>query len=144
MECKVKFIVTGGQAVLFYGVHRNTGDLDILIEPTAENGARLILALKKMNLKLPELRPEEFENELVLAFGFEPEAVDIMNKTAGIEFESAYKNAKTVSVEDVRVKVIDIADLIRNKELLNREGEKKYLDKFDAESLKKIQRKKKR
>lgn len=128
---------------MFYGVHRNTGDLDILIKPTAENGARLILALKELQLKLPELKPEEFENELVLSFGFEPEAVDIMNQTMGIDFEEAYKRAKVARFNDVSVKMISIDDLIRNKEKLNRAGEKRHLDRFDAESLKKIKKTKK-
>lgn len=109
---------------MFYGVHRNTGDLDILVQPTAENGGRLILALKELKLKLPELKPEEFENELVLSFGFEPEAVDIMNQTTGIDFEEAYKRAKVVRVNDFSIKMMSIDDLIRNKEKLNRSGEK--------------------
>ncbi len=141
---KVKFIVLGGYASLFYGVRRSTGDLDIFIEPTAANGERLIEALKELKLKLPEIKKEEFEKELVLAFGFEPDAVDIINHAPGIEFETAHKNAKTITLSKLKVKMIDIHDLIKNKEHLKRKGEKALLDQFDVESLKKILKKKKR
>ena len=36
------------------------------------------------------------------------------------------------------VKLIDIRDLILNKESLNRDGKKALLDKYDAEELKEI------
>lgn len=139
---KVKFMIVGGMASMFYGVRRNTGDLDIFIEPDAENGERLIEALKELKLKLPEIKKEEFEKELVLAFGFEPDAVDIINHAPGIEFETAYKHAQTVTLSKLKVKMIDIHDLIKNKEHLKRKGEKALLDKFDVKSLKKILRQK--
>lgn len=43
---------------------------------------------------------------------------------------------------DVKVHMVDARDLIRNKELLNRQGEKALLDKYDIEVLKKIVQKK--
>ena len=139
---KVRFIITGGQAALYYGVHRNTGYLDVLVEPASANGGLLIKALGDLNLKLPEIRPDEFEKELFLSFGFEPEAIDIMTKTPGIDFEAAYKNAGTVTISGLKVKMIAIRDLIKNKELLKRPGEKAHLDKYDAEVLKKIVKRK--
>ncbi len=39
--------------------------------------------------------------------------------------------------------MIDIRDLIRNKQSLNRKGEKSYFDKYDLEVLKKIIKKQK-
>lgn len=50
----VKFILIGGHAAIYYGVNRNTGDLDILIEASQENGQRLLNALKKMGLEVPD------------------------------------------------------------------------------------------
>lgn len=91
---EVKFILIGGHAAIYYGVNRNTGDLDILIEPTAANGLRL--------------------------------------------FPSAFANALEINLSDITLKVINIQDLIRNKETLKREGEKSLMDRYDAEVLKKI------
>lgn len=134
----VKFIIIGGHASIYYGVNRNTGDLDILIEPTRENGARLLIALRNINLEVPEILPHEFEKNLVLTFGLEPDAVDILNYTPGIEFSSAYKNAVQSIFSNLSILIIDIRDLIRNKEQLQRNTEKSLLDKYDVEVLKKI------
>lgn len=138
LDSHVKFMLVGGHAAIYYGVNRNTGDLDILIEPTQENGLRLLTALKTMGLETPEIDPREFEGNLVLSFGLEPDAVDILNNTPGIEFSSAFQNANIMSFSGLNVPIIDIKDLIRNKELLQRPGEKSLLDKYDAEVLKKI------
>lgn len=139
---EVKFILIGGHAAIFYGVNRNTGDLDILIEPTSRNGIRLINALKSIDLEVPEIAPEEFERKLVLSFGLEPDAVDIINYTPGLDFESTYENAVLIEFSGIRLRMIDIHDLIKNKEQLNREGEKSLMDKYDVEVLKKILKKK--
>ncbi len=140
---EVKFLLIGGHAAIYYGVHRNTGDLDILVEPTRHNGNKLVKALLEIGLEVPEILPEEFEKELVLGFGFEPDAVDILNYTPGIDFEVTYQNSILINFEGISVRVIDIRDLIRNKEALNRTGEKSLMDKYDAEVLKKILKKKK-
>lgn len=139
---QVKFILIGGHAAIFYGVNRNTGDLDILIEPTRENGFKLLSVLKKIGLEIPNIEPQEFEAELVLSFGLEPDAVDILTFTAGIEFNNVIKNAQWVNFTDLRIPIIDIQDLIKNKESLQRTGEKSLLDKYDAEVLKKILKRK--
>lgn len=138
LKHKVKFLIIGGHAAIYYGVNRNTGDLDILIEPTKENGQRLLSALYELKLEVPEISLEEFEKPLVLAFGFEPDGIDILNYTPGIEFTEVYKNAIDTLFFELKIKLIDIRDLIRNKEALNRSGEKALLDKYDAEVLKKI------
>lgn len=142
LEFKVKFILIGGHAAIYYGVNRNTGDIDILVEPTKENGQRLLDALRKMELEIPKISPEEFQSELVLSFGLSPDAADILTFTPGIEFNSAFRNAQVIDFSGLKIPVIDIRDLIKNKESLQRKGEKSLLDKYDAEVLKKILKRK--
>jgi hypothetical protein len=142
IKYEVRFLLIGGVAAIYYGVNRNTGDLDILIEPSKENGLRVIEALKSLQLEVPEFKPEEFEENLVLAFGFPPEAVDILNYTPGIDFDDAYKKAILINLQEFKVRLIDIHDLIRNKESLQRSGEKAHLDRYDLEVLKRIIQKK--
>lgn len=135
---EVKFLIIGGHAAIYYGVNRNTGDLDILIEPSKTNGEKLIKALSSLKLEIPDIKPEEFETNLVLSFGLEPDAVDIMNYTPGITFEDVFNNAIEIEFNDLKVMIIDIWDLLKNKEALSRKGEKAHLDKYDAEVLRKI------
>ncbi len=138
IKFKVKFLIIGGHASIYHGVRRTTSDLDILIEPTKENGERLISALDNLSLEVPLITPSEFEANLILSFGLEPDAVDILNYTPGIDFETVYKNSIAVDFSKVIVQMIDIRDLIQNKEALNRAGEKALLDRYDVEVLKKI------
>jgi hypothetical protein len=143
LEFEVKFLLVGGHAAIYYGVNRNTGDLDILIEPTQENGRKLLRALVSVGLEVPTIDAKEFESELVLTFGLPPDAVDILNFTPGIEFQAAFENAQKIDFLGITIPVIDIHDLIKNKENLKREGEKSLLDQYDAEVLKKILKRKK-
>ena len=142
LKFEVKFLIIGGHAAIYHGVRRNTSDLDILVEPTQLNGEKIIAALHSLKLDVPEILPSEFETNLVLSFGLEPDAVDIINYTPGFDFVTIYKNSIVADLLDIRVHMIDIRDLISNKELLNRQGEKALLDKYDVEVLKKIIQKK--
>jgi hypothetical protein len=139
----VKFLIIGEHAAIYYGVNRNTGDLDILIEPSRINGRKLVAALNDLDLEIPTFEEGEFESNLVLSFGLEPDAVDILNYTPGIEFEDAYARSISTSFSGIDVRMIDIRDLIKNKEALNRSGEKSHLDKYDIEVLKRIVQNKK-
>lgn len=136
----VKFILIGGHAAIYHGVRRNTGDLDILVEPTSENGALVIKALESIQLELPPIDPSEFEKPMVLTFGLEPDAVDILNFTPGVEFQSAFQNSKRSNFNGVSIQIMSIDDLIKNKQNLHRTGEKSHLDQYDMEVLKKILR----
>jgi hypothetical protein len=134
----VKYVVIGGHAAIYYGVNRNTGDLDILIEPTVQNGHRLINVFNFLKLDVPTINDAEWTTPLVLSFGFEPDAIDILNYSPGISFDEVYKNSINVNQGGVEILIIDIRDLIKNKEALNRTGEKAHLDKYDIEVLKRI------
>ncbi len=138
IKFKVKFLIIGGHAAIYYGVRRTTSDLAILIEPTEVNRKKLLGAFSELNLEVPDIAPSEFEKDLVLSFGFEPDAIDIINYTPGIDIEAVFKNSISIDFSGIQVPMIDIRDLIKNKEALHREGEKALMDKYDAEVLKKI------
>ncbi len=134
----VKFLIIGGQAAIYYGVRRNTGDLDILVEPTRQNGEKLLKAFQEMELVVEDIRPEEFEQQLFLGLGFEPDAVDILSIAPGVDFNSAFKQSTVIEDSHVKLHIISLNDLIKNKEAFTREGEKKLLDQYDVAVLKKI------
>ncbi|MFM7485358.1 MAG: hypothetical protein ACKO13_00420, partial [Cytophagales bacterium] len=82
----VKYVIIGGHAAIYHGVNRNTGDLDVFTEPTIKNGRLLLQALTHLQLQIPEIKDEEWNSQLVLSFGFEPEAIDILNFAPGLDF----------------------------------------------------------
>jgi hypothetical protein len=138
IKFKVTFLIIGGHTDTYYGVRRTTSDLGVLIEPTRANGKKLLDAFRELNLEVPDIAPSEFEKNLVLTFGFEPDAIDVINYTPGTDIEAVFKNSISVDFSGIQVPMIDIRDLIKNKEALHQEGEKALMDKYDAEVLKKI------
>jgi hypothetical protein len=41
----VEYMIIGGYALAFYGAPRYTGDMDIFVNPTKQNGERILAAL---------------------------------------------------------------------------------------------------
>ena len=134
----VKYLIIGGHASIYHGVNRNTGDLDILIEPSIQNGHRLLKALHFLKLDVPEISDQEWTSQLVLSFGFEPDAIDILNYSPGLKFDEVFKNSERTNYGGIDTNIIDIRDLLINKQSLNRVGEKSLLDQYDIEVLKRI------
>lgn len=140
---EVRFIVVGGFAVIYYGVSRGTGDLDLLVEPTRSNGERVLKAFRELGLSFEDLDASDFENAIFLAFGFEPDAVDVLTITPGIDYATAHARANQFSVSpEMKVKIIHIDDLIANKTSLNRQGAKALLDQYDVQELVRIKNQK--
>jgi hypothetical protein len=134
----VDFVLIGGHAAVFYGVRRTTGDIDILVRPTIENGVRILKAFKELKLEVTDISPEDFAQDHIFTFGLEPDAVDILTFSKGVTLESVFDNANPRKIDDLRLKIIDIRDLIRNKESLKRTGEKNLVDQLDILALKRI------
>jgi hypothetical protein len=138
IDHQVNFVVVGGLALIYYGVNHSTGTLELLIEPTRQNGERVIKAFSALQLDVNDLLPEEFEKPIFLAFGFEPNAVDLLTFTPAISYDEAKQSPSVVSIENLRIPVINIDLLIKNKANLNRKGSKALLDEYDVQELTRI------
>ncbi|HMR56527.1 MAG TPA: hypothetical protein PKC10_04360 [Cyclobacteriaceae bacterium] len=141
LKNEVNFVIIGGFAAIYYGVSRGTGDLDLLIEPSQENGQRLLNAFRELQLDIGDLQPKEFEKPLFLAFGFEPNAVDVSTFTPAVNYLQARESSQFFTIGNDRVPVIGIELLIENKKNLNRPGPKGLLDEYDVQELTRIKNK---
>lgn len=139
----VDFVLIGGHASIIHGVRRTTSDLDILVRPTQENGQRVVRAFQNLGVDCKNIHAEDFLVEQVFSFGMEPDAVDILNFSKGISLEDIFENAVTRKIDDLRIKVIDIRDLITNKEKIGWDSEKGLVDQQDILALKRILKMKK-
>src|SRR5690242_19792382 len=52
LEARVEFVIVGAHALAAHGLPRATGDLDVLVQPTAENSERVIQALETFGAPL--------------------------------------------------------------------------------------------
>ena len=76
----------------------------------------------------------------VFTFGLEPEAVDILTYTKGIKTDTIFENAQLARIDEMDVRIIDVRDLLKNKEALERQGEKRLVDEQDILALSRILR----
>ncbi len=136
MEAGAEFVLIGGHAALVYGSERTTGDMDLLVKPEKENGEKIIRAFLSIGLDTGDLIPSDFEENLVLSFGLEPDGVDIINHLKGNSFSEVAANAGSFELENgFKIALIDARDLLREKRLLKREGKKGLSDQMDILSL---------
>jgi hypothetical protein len=56
---KVEFVIVGAHALAFHGAPRFTGDLDILVRPTEENGHRLLAAIADFGFPTAPVMPAD-------------------------------------------------------------------------------------
>jgi hypothetical protein len=118
---QVRYLVVGGFAVAVHGAPRYTKDLDIWIEVSAENAARIVAVLDDFGFASLGLRPEDFHDpDVVIQLGYEPNLIDFLTKLTGVEFVAAYPARTSVTINGIDIPVIDRASLIANKRALGR------------------------
>jgi len=135
---KVKYCIVGAYAVAFHVLPRYSKDMDILVEPSLENGEKIVKALKDFGFGSLKLKKESFARECaVIQLGYEPVRVDIVTSVDGCDFKTVWKNKKTGRYGKEKLFFIGMADLIANKKATNRP-----IDRFDLEALLKAKIKK--
>jgi predicted nucleotidyltransferase len=138
VDRNVRFMIVGGEAVIYHGYPRVTGDVDLWYEQTAENSERLFAALAifwdgrvpGVDTSADFLRPG-----VVVQFGRPPHRIDLLSVIDGVDFADAWQRRKVEMLVDecgrgTSVAFIGVTDLIRNKRA---SGRHKDLD--DVEHL---------
>ncbi len=128
---RVKYLIVGGEAVIFYGHARLTGDIDIYYGRSAENINNLFKALKEFwNEDIPGIsnRNELIKKGMVFQFGIPPNRLDLINSIEDIIFSDAWKNKIINNVNYKKAKMeiyyIGLDDLIKNKRAVKRNKDK--------------------
>ena len=124
---QVKYLIVGGEAVIYYGYARLTGDVDIFFESELENVERLYETLTEFwKGQIPGLKgfEELMEPGVIIQFGVPPNRIDLINKIEKVFFNDAWKDkvTETISSGDERIPIyfIGIEQLVMNKASLNR------------------------
>ena len=118
LAAKARFMVVGAHALGVHGVPRATVDLDIWVEPTPENAARVWRALSSFGAPLSALRITEADftkPDTVAQLGLPPFRIDVMCSVSGVTFDEAWPHRVEGSFDDVKVPCIGRAEFIRNK-----------------------------
>jgi hypothetical protein len=127
----VKYLIVGGYAVMLYSEPRYTKDLDVWVEASEENGAKVFRALAAFGAPLAGLTPADFAAEgFFYQLGRPPARVDILMSVDGVTFEEAWPNRREAPLGTMPAWFIGREDLIRNKRASAR-----HIDLHDAELL---------
>jgi hypothetical protein len=120
-DATARYLMVGGYAVAFHGQPRFTKDLDIWVDATPENAARVLKALKDFGAPLLNLTETELsEPDWVFQIGVEPNRIDLMTSVDGVVFEEAWTRHEVGSYGGETVPVISRLDLIANKRAAGR------------------------
>lgn len=120
-EKSVEYLVVGAYALAAHGVPRATGDLDLWIRRSRDNAERALEALQDFGAPLHNLTAEELlDPDLVFQIGVEPRRIDILSAIEGVDFDRAWPNRLTVTIDDLEVPVIGRQALIDNKHAVGR------------------------
>lgn len=118
---RVRYLVVGAHAVMYYTEPRYTKDIDIWISPTPKNAARAWSALVEFGAPLENVTVEDLSNpQMVYQIGIAPNRIDIMMGLPGADFESAWKHRVKSSYGGIPIFVVGKADLIRAKKAASR------------------------
>jgi hypothetical protein len=123
-EKEVKALIVGGWAFSYHARPRATKDLDIWVEPTSENVARLLQVLDEFGFGSVGLTAEDFlEPGRFVQLGYPPNRVDLLTTLKGVSFRDAWEKR----VEDfldgdqkVKVAILGRDELLLNKKTVGR------------------------
>ena len=123
----VHYLIVGGEAVIFYGHARLTGDVDFFYDRREDNARKLFRALDEFWAgDIPGIKDfiELMEAGLILQFGRPPFRLDLINQIAGVTFDEAWPSKKEVTLvsekEETPLYYLGLKQLIKNKEAAGR------------------------
>jgi predicted nucleotidyltransferase len=114
-DAGARYILIGGFAVIAHGGARTTKDIDLLIDASPENVARVKLALRVLeDHAADEVADTDVARYAVVRVADEI-VVDLMALACGIDYSDAAKDSQSLTIEGITIPVASPATLIRTK-----------------------------
>ena len=142
---KVRYMIIGGEAVIYYGFPRLTGDMGIFYDSNAENIDHLYEALLEFwQGDIPGLtnKNELGDSDAVFQFGVPPNRIDLLSDISAVDFNDAWmkKRIENIKIHDKLIKIffIGLDELIENKKHVARPKDQEDL-KYLVVRKKKVQ-----
>ena len=134
---EVEYMLIGGYAMGTYGHVRTTGDLDIFVNATRANAAKMMQACMAYGIEEESLQLDMFIVPRMVVIGEAPLRIEIIKKLDVVDFKYAYQRVKTMQVDDLSVPVVNLNDLILLKHAAVK-GRSKARDSEDLSFLQKL------
>jgi predicted nucleotidyltransferase len=131
---RVRYLIVGGEAVIYHGYARLAGDVNFFFEPSKQNARKPYEALKEFwagEISGVESFEELKEIGIILQFGVPPNRIDLINQITGVTFPGAWENKTIDSIEsageEIPIYFIGLEELIKNKKAIGRPKDMKDL-----------------
>lgn len=132
-EANAEYALVGGYAIASHGFSRQSEDIDLLVNPAAENSRRWIIALSQLPdqaTRALEHEPDVFADDKCYALRVNDEfTVDIMPSVAGHSWDDMQPYIETIALDGVPLRVLNLEGL-----LLTKQGDRPK-DRMDASIL---------
>ncbi|MBV6494677.1 MAG: hypothetical protein LDLANPLL_02714 [Turneriella sp.] len=119
---RVRYLLVGGNAVIFHGYARYTGDVDFFYAMDDANTKKLFTALQEYwggNVPFVARETDLRVEGQIIQFGVPPFRIDLINRIDGVTFEEAYATAISETIphgkEVLPIKIISLDMLKKNK-----------------------------
>ncbi len=117
----VEYLVVGGYAVGVHGHPRYTGDIDIWVNPTPANAAKVVQAIRDFGFDSLGLSSDDFiKPDAVIQLGFPPLRIDLLTTLADVPFDACHKARVPIDVEGVTIDFIGKEGLLQTKRAAGR------------------------
>ena len=117
----VRFVVVGGHALAYHGRPRYTKDLDVFVEPSPENAARLLAALEDFGFGSLDLKAADFDRPgMVVQLGIAPNRIDLLTTIDGVSFDEAWNGHVVGRFGTESVPFLGRQELLANKRAVGR------------------------
>lgn len=119
LDANVRFLVVGAHALAVHGFPRATQDLDVWIEPTAENATLALRALARFGAPIDSLGiavADLTTPGMVVQIGLPPNRIDLLTAISGVDnFAAAWDARVSHAIRDRTVPFLDVDRLRDNK-----------------------------
>ena len=122
-DAGVEFVIVGAHALAAHGLPRATGDIDVLVRPSAENAERVMQALAAFGAPTEAhgIQAADFEKAgQVYQLGTAPRRIDLLTAIDGVTFDDAFRTRIEAPVSGLVLPFLGRDMLIANKRAAGR------------------------
>lgn len=127
-----RYLIVGGLAFIYHAKPRYTKDMDLWVEPSADNLARVNRALE--DFASPDLL-EPGHPEQILQIGVAPNRIDLLQDLEGADFDAAWARRIRDRYGEVETNWVDLDTLLEIKRAIDHPRHKE-----DARVLEQVRR----
>lgn len=118
---EVEFVIVGAHALAFHGAPRFTGDLDILVRPTEDNGRRVLAAIAEFGFPTTSLTAADLAGGTkVIEMGVAPVQIRVVSQIDGVTWNEVWAGREIGALGPRQVAFVGREAFLRNKRAAGR------------------------